>query len=176
MENTIDIIKSKGGEPFKIFGYQRSDGSVVDLTVRCLPQDGYKTLTEASVRMLEDNGRLLDDPLYDQASAAIMASLKKTLTGPEEGTADEGAQKAGRTSHEILVTVGDNLALLNDDPETVVLFRTEILSTREMVPPLKVVKPRDELSATKKRLNALLPIGRFCFRLNLYKGKFEYVE
>ena len=169
--NIIEHIKGVGDKAFTIKGYQRSDGSVVDLLVRLLPPDGYKKLIAESIECIDKFGDLLDRTHYEVARDNVLASLQKSLQ-----PAEEGAEKPKRTSHELITPVTENIALLDNDPDKVILFRTEILDTKTIVPPEKVTKSRDELSANKKKLMAALPVGRFCFRLNLYKGKYELVD
>lgn len=166
----IDHLKTIGDKPFSINGYQRSDGSVVNLRLRMLPPDGYKKLVEESVECIDKFGDLLDDALWEPTRNEVLTSLKNSLT---PGDPDA---KPKRVSHEQITPVSDNLALLDNDPDKVILFRTEILSTETMVEPGKVTKSRDDKSAAKKRLMAALPVGRFCFRLNLYSGKYESVD
>lgn len=168
MTPTITFINAIGDQPFEIQEYKRSDGSVVNLKVRFLPHDGHKQLAKDSVEMIDDFGDLLDSTQYEAARNAVLASLQKTLAEPVEG-----AEPVKRQSHETLQFISRSQALLDGDPDKLVLFNLEILSEEVLVPPAKVVKSRDELSANKKKLTAALPIGRYCFRLNLYPDKFQ---
>jgi glutamate/tyrosine decarboxylase-like PLP-dependent enzyme len=166
----IDKLKSIGNKSFTIKGYQRSDGSVVNLLLRMMPPDGYKKLVADSIECIDEFGELLDRTLWDSVRPEVLTSLNNSLTPIEPG------EKPQRVSHEQITTVSENIALLDNDPDKVILFRTEILGTETVVEPVKATKSRDDKSAAKKRLMAALPIGRFCFRLNLYKGKYESVD
>lgn len=163
--NLVEYLKVVGDKPFIINEYQRSDGSIVNLRLRMLPADGYIKLVEESLECIDKFGDLLASTVWEPVRDEVLTSLNNAL-----------GEKPKRVSHEQLTSVSDNLALLDNDPDKVILFRAEILSTETVVEPVKVVKSRDDKSAVKKRLMATLPIGRFCFRLNLYKGKYESVE
>jgi glutamate/tyrosine decarboxylase-like PLP-dependent enzyme len=161
----IDQLKSIGDKSFTIKGYQRSDGSVVNLLVRMLPPGGYKKLIEDSIECIDQFSELLDNTIWEPVRDEVLTSLTNSL-----------GEKPKRVSYEQITSISDNLALLDNDPDKVILFGTEILNTETVVEPSKVTKSRDDKSAAKKRLMAALPIGRFCFRLNLYQGKYESVE
>ena len=164
---TLDHLKAVGDKPFKINGYRRTDGSVVNLKVRLLKPEGYKALIKESIECMESFGKLLDATQYELARESVLASLQKSL---------EPGHKPERVSYEVITSVTDNVALLDDDPDKVIVFRVEIIDTETLEPPVKVTKSRDATSEAKKQLTAVLPIGRFCFRLNLYKGNYASVE
>lgn len=167
MNPTIEFLTSIGDQPFEIHGYQRSDGSVVNLKVRFLPQDGHKQLARESVEVIDNFGDLID-VMAEGARDAVLASLQKTLAEPVEGV-----EPVKRQSHETLLSISRSQALLDGDPDKLVIFNLEILSEEVLVAPAKIVKSRDEFSASKKKLTAALPISRYCFRLNLYPGKYQ---
>lgn len=169
--NIVEYLKVVGDKPFKINGYQRSDGSVVNLTVRMLAPDGYKGLVQDSIDNIDKFGDLLDNSVWEPARDVVMASLQKSLA---PSITDEDKPK--NVSCEKITNVTANVALVDDDSDKVVVYRVEVLNTETTVEPSKVVKSRDEMSAAKKKLMAALPVGRFCFRLNLYKGKYESIE
>ena len=164
---TVEHLISIGDAPFKVNGYQRSDGSVVNMRVRILPHGGYKQLIQQSIECIDSFAELLDETQYEAARDAVLKSLHNSLN-------PESIPK--RVSYEVLDIKSDNVALLDHDPDKVIVFRVEVLDTETTVEPSKVVKSRDEISENKKKLMAALPVGRFCFRLNLYKGKYESIE
>lgn len=170
MTPTISKLLTVGSDLFDIHGYQRSDGSVVNLRVRFLEPGGYKRLAQESLECLAKFGDLLDhaDP-QAVAREAVVASLRKSLGEPSE----EGAPK--RVSHETFEPLSRNLSLLDGNPGKLVAFNLEVIDTEVLVQPAKVVKS-SEATLVKKRLMESLPVGRYCHRLNLYDGKFDSVE
>jgi len=171
MTPTIAKLQGIGDATFTVKGYQRSDGAVVNLTVKFLPHDGYKGLARASVKCIDDFGELLDKTHYEVTRDTVLASLQKSLAEPSED-----ASPVKRQSNETLEFLARNIAILDGNPDKVVLFNMETITEEVLVQPAKVVKSRDELSANKKKLMAALPVGRFCYRLNLYPGKYEMVD
>lgn len=172
MNNTIAKLKGIGEETFTIFGYQRSDGSVVNLTVKFMPQDGYKALVRESIRLIDTFGDILDKTYYEEVKHNVLESLNKALVEKSE---EDVAGAPKRQSRETLEFISRNIAILDGNPDKVVAFNLEVISTETLVAPVKVTKSRDEFSANKKKLMAVLPVSRHCFRLNLYAGKYASI-
>jgi hypothetical protein len=171
MNPTIAFLNDIGDRPFTIKGYQRTDGSVVNLKLRLLPPDGYKQLARESLECIDKIGELLELTQYEAVRDVVLATLQRTLAEPPTEPAP-----AVRQSNEDLQFISRGQAMLDGNPDKLVLFNLEILAEEVLVAPAKVVKSRDELSANKKKLTAALPVGRYCFRLNLYPGKYQSIE
>ena len=184
MTPTIATLQSIGDATFTVKGYQRSDGAVVNLTVKFLPHDGYKNLIRESidaidklresVDAIDKFGDLLDTAQFAEVRANVLAGLNKSLADKSDDA--NAAATPKRQSHEELDFIARNIAILDRNPDKVAVFNLETITTEMLVEPAKVVKSRDELSANKKKLMAVLPVSRYCHRLNLYPGKYQSVE
>jgi hypothetical protein len=174
MTPTIATLQSIGDATFTVKGYQRSDGAVVNLTVKFLPHDGYKNLIRESIETIDKFGDLLDKTQFVEVRDNVLVGLNKSLADKSEDA--NAAAPSKRQSHEELEFIARNIAILDKNPDKVAVFNLETIATEMLVEPAKVVKSRDELSANKKKLMAVLPVSRYCHRLNLYPGKYQSVE
>lgn len=166
-----EFIKARAEDhkPFIVRGYVASDGSTSDKKVRIIGRAGYLALVRESRDMLA----LKSEPkgftqrqatLWHEAKAALLDAYARRL-GEAESTAGP------RVSHETLVPVVDSVALLDGDPTKVVVFS---LLSEDLVEPRPPAK--ETVTAYKSALESALPIGGFCFRLNLYEGKYTALE
>jgi hypothetical protein len=171
--NEILKLRAADGKPFGITDYVNSAGQASNLRVRFLGREGYLDLVRRSLDTLtglpapEDAGEA-----WATAVAEVETSLRKAL-----GEGDNpGEGRTERASHETLVPLCEGLALKDGKAEDVVLFRLEILE-RESIgsEEKKASASRNEVSAAKKRINALLPLDAYCHRLNLYAGRYGAV-
>jgi len=171
------FIKNRAADklPFIVKGYQDTAGNVKDLTVQIIGKAGYLALVKESrdiLAIMPFPASLSPEEavLWDTARTELLESYAKRL-GEREA-----AQSPERVSHENLQAICDSVALLDGDPDKVVVFSlvcrdSKVISSVETTKVFKLNK-----TSMKARIEKLLPIGSYLFRINLYPGKYAGLE
>jgi hypothetical protein len=162
------------GDKFTVHGYTDSEGVVKTITVRKLPENGYRDMQEASLRILESDASPglpgFPPEVVAEARESLMASIRKSLDGGSPTSSNRGR---------IEDLVDSPLGGFAYKPEdtSVYVTRLEAVETSVLggVPKVKNSRP---LTLAKEALKEALrlPLRDYIHMLKLEPGKFDRVE
>lgn len=161
------------GDKFTIHGYTDSEGVVKTITVRKLPENGYRDMQEASLRLLESNAAPslagFKPEVAAEAREALMSSISKSLAG--------GSASYGGLRIEDMVDSPLGGFVYKPEDTSVYVTRLESVESRVLGGSPKVKNSRPLTLAKEALKESLqLPIRNYVHMLKLEPGKFDKVE